>query len=135
MSHGPGSDTLTNGIRIVVTPFYIPKESAPGSFPPRYVFGYRVIIRNLGSETVQLLSRHWIIIDAHGSRREIRGDGVIGHTPTLGPDQEFEYSSFCPLETEWGTMEGSYQMMRDDGWMFEAQIGRFYLNTNAQVPQ
>ena len=97
----------------------------------KFVFGYRITIRNEGDSTVQLLSRHWHIIDADGEQHEVRGEGVIGHTPVLEPGQEFEYTSFCPLETEWGTMEGEYQMMRDDGWMFEAKIGRFILNTTS----
>jgi ApaG protein len=121
------SDTTTHGIRIIVTPSYLPRESEPGSLPPRYVFSYRIVIRNEGTWKAQLLTRHWIIIDGHGSRHEVQGEGVIGHTPTLEPGQEFEYSSFCPLETEWGTMEGSYQFMRDDGWMFDVMVGRFYL--------
>src|SRR6266850_7290440 len=132
MPPGPSiSDTLTHGVRVHVTPFFIPHESDPAH--NKFVFGYRITIRNEGDSTVQLLSRHWHIIDADGEPHEVRGEGVIGHTPVLEPGQEFEYTSFCPLETEWGTMEGEYQMMRDDGWMFEAKIGRFYLTIAEKI--
>jgi ApaG protein len=131
MNASGSSDTLTNGFRVIAKPAFLAGESDMSANPPRYVFGYRMLIRNEGDSAAQLLSRHWIIIDGHGIRREVHGEGVIGNTPMLQPGQEFEYSSFCPLETEWGTMEGSYQMMRDDGWMFDITIGRFYLNTNA----
>jgi ApaG protein len=57
----------------------------------------------------------------------VNGPGVVGQFPTLEAGQRFEYPSFCPLETSWGTMEGSYRMERDDGTAFEVLIGRFYL--------
>ena len=125
------SDTLTDGVRILATPFYMPKESVPAQ--SKFFFGYRITIRNDGEATVQLLSRRWIIIDADGERREVQGEGVIGHTPVLAPGQEFIYTSHVPLETEWGTMEGTYQMIREDGTMFDAMVGRFYLSARGQM--
>lgn len=120
------SNTLTHGVRIIVTPFFMPDESVPEQ--NKFLFGYRILIRNEGDATVQLLSRHWIIIDADGDKHEVKGEGVVGHTPVLEAGQEFQYTSHVPLETEWGTMEGTYQMIREDGWMFDAVVGRFFLS-------
>jgi ApaG protein len=93
----------------------------------QFMFGYRIRISNEGSEPAKLLARHWIIIDSHGRRRDVEGDGVIGQQPRIEPGQTFEYTSQCPLTTSWGTMEGTYRMTRDDGEEFEARVGRFYL--------
>ncbi len=132
MATPPMSDTTTEGIRVGATAFYLPEESDPKQ--DRYVFGYRVVIVNQGQESVQLVSRHWIIIDADGHREEVKGAGVVGQTPTLEPGQGFKYTSFCPLSTEWGSMEGTYQMRRADGKLFEARIGRFFLARRVAVP-
>lgn len=125
LSTTPKSETLTSGIRVVVTPFYMPAESSPKD--KRWVFGYRVQLANESEQTVQLLSRRWLIIDGDGQRQDVKGPGVIGQMPILKPGESFEYSSFCPLPTEWGTMEGFYQMRRDDGERFDAAISRFVL--------
>src|SRR3712207_2667213 len=119
------SDVTTHGVRVGATAYYLPEESDPDE--PLYVFGYTIVIANQGDEPVQLLSRHWVIIDANGRREDVRGPGVVGETPRLEPGQAFKYRSFCPLRTPWGTMEGTYQMRRDTGETFDAEIGRFYL--------
>jgi ApaG protein len=125
------SDTITDGIRIAARPFYIPEESDPTR--RKHVFGYRIVIHNEGEDAVQLMSRHWIIIDGDGARREVKGEGVIGEQPILEPGQGFQYTSFCPLPTQWGTMEGAYQMRRvHDNSMFDAAIGRFYFTMSAR---
>lgn len=124
------SDTTTRGVRVGATAFFLPEESAADE--GRYVFGYRVVIVNDGEVPVQLLTRHWVIIDAEGHREEVRGPGVVGQTPVLKPGQGFKYTSYCPLSTPWGTMEGSYQMKRDDGETFDARIGRFYLRVGVK---
>lgn len=125
------SDTPTlgspHGIDVAAAATYLPDESDPGM--PVYVFGYRIVITNNGDSPARLLSRHWIIIDANGRREEVEGPGVVGATPRLQPGEKFEYQSFCPLKTKWGTMEGTYRMLRDDGQMFDAVINRFYLRT------
>ena len=124
------SETVTQGIRVGASAFYLPQESDPDE--KRYAFGYTVVISNEGNAPAQLLRRHWVIIDSEGHREEVRGPGVVGETPRLEPGQAFKYQSFCPLRTSWGTMEGSYLMQRDDGQSFEAQIGRFYLRIPAR---
>jgi ApaG protein len=115
-----GSDTTTNGVRITVQPAYSSLESDPAN--NYYKFVYRIRIRNESDRTVQLISRHWIIVDANGERQEVRGNGVVGRQPVLEPGQAFEYASFCPLSTPWGTMEGGYQM-RELRTLVESEAG------------
>ncbi|HLE59959.1 MAG TPA: Co2+/Mg2+ efflux protein ApaG [Thermoanaerobaculaceae bacterium] len=119
------SDTTTRGIRVRVAPFYLPERSAPeeGSF----FFAYRVRITNTGDETVQLMRRHWTITDGHGHTEEVDGPGVVGETPVLPPGTSHEYTSFCPLPTSFGTMQGTYQMRTAAGELFEIDIGQFSL--------
>jgi ApaG protein len=119
------SEATTQGIRVTASAFYMPDESDPES--RQYRFGYRITIFNEGNSAATLTSRRWLIIDADGQREEVQGPGVIGQTPRLEPGQGFKYTSYCPLKTRWGTMEGTYHLERDDGTEFEAEIGRFYL--------
>ncbi|TVQ34197.1 MAG: Co2+/Mg2+ efflux protein ApaG [Phycisphaeraceae bacterium] len=120
-----GSEAVTQGVRIRVSPRYFPAESAPEE--NRFVFVYHITVTNEGDERVKLLSRHWVIVDGEGERREVRGEGVVGQTPELEPGGSHEYESYCPLPTHWGTMEGSFQMRRDNGETFDAMIDRFFL--------
>lgn len=129
-----GSTATTEGVRVQVSPSFAPEHSAPEPAPgenPRFVFVYRIRISNHGDRTVQLLSRRWTIVDADGERHEVAGDGVVGQQPRLEPGRVFEYESFCPLPTPWGTMEGSYRMEvqsgSERGRLFDARIERFYL--------
>jgi ApaG protein len=125
MQNNSGSITVTEGIKVEVFPEYMPDHSEPEK--KQYFFTYRVVITNLGEKPVRLLSRHWIIINAEGDREDVEGPGVVGHLPEFKPGESFEYSSSCPMDTEWGTMEGTYTFMREDGEKFKAKIGRFYL--------
>jgi len=119
------SEIVTRGIRVSVHPKYEPDHSEPSA--DRFIFSYNVTIRNEGEETITLKDRHWIIINSDGEREEVKGPGVVGFTPTLGPGEEFQYSSYCPLDTPFGTMEGHYGMVTAEGRPFEVAIGRFYL--------
>jgi len=121
------SDTVTEGIRIQADPSYVPDQSNPPK--AEYLFAYHIRMTNEGKEIVRLVSRHWIIINANGGQHEVRGPGVVGKHPKLTPGESFEYSSFCPLDTEWGTMEGSFEMERENGDHFQVAIGRFFLTT------
>ena len=123
------SDQTTDGIRIKVGAQLHTKESAPDKSV--FVYAYRVVIENVGDERARLISRHWVVRDAKGEAREVKGPGVVGENPDLAPGESFEYVSGCPLPTEWGTMEGSYRMRRPDGTEFDAFIGRFFLAPNA----
>ncbi|MEM7234877.1 MAG: Co2+/Mg2+ efflux protein ApaG [Planctomycetota bacterium] len=122
---GETSHRETEGIAVTVSAQFLAEESSPSD--DHYFFSYEVLIRNDGSAPAQLVSRHWIIINSAGDRHEVRGQGVVGETPRLEPGQEFRYTSYCPLDTHWGTMEGSFRMQRDDGEVFDAEVGRFLL--------
>ena len=121
------SDTLTRGVRILVKPQYIAEQSDPAN--SRYLFAYHITIRNQGDDTVQLLSRHWVITNGEGHAEEVRGPGVVGYQPTLKSGEEFQYTSGCPLGTPVGTMHGSFQMVTASGEAFDAQIDPFRLAT------
>ena len=105
---------------------YLPEQSDEPS--GRYVFAYTITIRNTGTVTAQLISRHWIITDAQGLVQEVRGLGVIGSQPRLQPGERFEYTSGASIATPVGTMRGSYQMVAADGTRFEAPIPEFTLS-------
>ncbi len=119
------SETTTQGIRVRVESRFVPERSFPRE--PHYFFAYHISISNLGEETAQLISRHWIITDANGDVEEVEGPGVIGKQPVLEPGSSFEYTSFCPLKTNVGTMHGTYTMVTPTGSSFEAQIAPFTL--------
>ncbi len=119
------SETTTRHISIRVLPRYVEEQSDPSN--SHYLFAYHITIRNQGDETVQLLSRHWIITDGEGRIEEVRGPGVVGYQPTLKPGEEFQYSSGCPLTTPVGTMHGSFQMITSEGENFDARIDPFRL--------
>jgi ApaG protein len=94
----------------------------------RFVFAYTITLTNAGNTPVQLISRHWIITDSENHVQEVRGKGVVGEQPVLKPGQSFEYSSGTVLATQVGTMQGSYQMLAEDGTEFEAPIPMFVLS-------
>jgi ApaG protein len=119
------SDRTTLGIRVQVSSSYVPERSVPAQ--GRYFFAYKVSISNVGTETAQLVSRRWVITDADGGVETVEGPGVVGEQPTLAPGESFEYTSFCPLATPFGSMHGAYQMVRPDGEEFEAEIAPFHL--------
>jgi ApaG protein len=112
-------------IRVDVETSYIEEQSDPRD--KRFVFSYTITIRNEGQVPARLLTRHWIITDANGNVKETRGDGVVGEQPYLKPGQGFRYSSGAVIETPVGTMQGSYQMIADDGQHFDAPIAPFRL--------
>ncbi len=117
---------ITNGIRVTAEPFY--QESYSKPLEMKYVFAYRITIENLGTETAQLLSRHWYIVEATGILREVEGEGVVGQQPVLEPGARHQYVSWCPLPTEIGKMYGTFLFERKaDNVQFEVQIPEFHL--------
>ena len=118
-------DSERYNIAVSVESHFIEKESDPEQ--SRYVFAYTVTIVNQGSVPAKLLARHWIISDAEGRTQEVRGDGVIGENPHLQPGEGFRYTSGTILDTPLGVMQGSYQMLADDGERFDAAISPFRL--------
>jgi ApaG protein len=116
----------TRAIRISVEPYYVDAQSSPANH--RFVFGYRIQINNEGTETVQLISRHWRITDGLGRTMEVRGPGVVGEQPILEPGDSYEYSSGTPLATPNGIMVGSYQMVNSSGEQFDVKVPAFSLD-------
>src|SRR5438270_9684022 len=120
----------TRGIAVSVEPTYLETRSSPES--SQYFWAYRVTIENLGRETVQLLSRHWMITNARGELTEVKGPGVVGEQPVLKPGESFEYTSGAPLNTPTGMMGGAYQMETESGERFNIEIPTFSLDSPNQ---
>jgi ApaG protein len=118
---------ITRGIAVSVEPAYLEANSSPGN--SQYVWAYRVTIENQGHETVQLLSRHWMITNARGELNEVKGPGVVGEQPVLKPGESYQYTSGAPLNTPWGMMGGSYQMESESGERFDIEIPTFSLDS------
>lgn len=116
----------TRGVQVTVTPRFAPERSDPDR--SQYFWAYTIEIINLGIDTVQLRSRHWIITDALGRMQEVRGAGVVGEQPVLPPGGHFEYTSGVPLQTSTGIMEGTYQLVTQTGETFEAAVPAFSLD-------
>lgn len=113
-------------IKVEVETQYIEDQSVPDQ--DRYIFAYAITIENLGQVPAQLLSRHWIITDANNKVQEVKGEGVVGEQPHLKPGERFQYTSGTMLETPVGSMQGTYQMIADDGVEFDADIPPFSLS-------
>ncbi len=118
---------VTRGIRVTVEPRFVEEESQPDK--GKFFFAYTVAITNTTTERVQLKSRHWKIIDGHGKLQEVKGAGVVGKQPVLGPGETFTYTSGCPLTTPDGTMQGAYVMALESGEAFRAEIPAFSLDS------
>jgi ApaG protein len=112
-------------IKVAVRTQFVPQQSDAES--SRFVFAYTITISNAGRVPAKLLTRHWVITDANGKVQEVRGEGVVGEHPHLAPGEAFRYTSGTVLETPIGAMEGSYQMLADDGTRFDAPIAPFRL--------
>jgi ApaG protein len=128
---GPMSEAITNNIRVEVLSRHSPENSRP--LEDEWVFQYTVRITNQGTETVQLLSRHWIITDALDHTKEVNGPGVVGEQPVLAPGESFQYSSWCPLKTPVGLMRGTYRMASPSGNQFDIAIAPFALKARYTV--
>ena len=115
----------TDGVTVRVSVSYLPEQSEPAR--GRWFWAYHIRLENEGTETVQLLTRHWVITDGRGARHSVEGEGVVGEQPVIEPGASFDYVSGCPLATPSGAMQGSYQMVREDGAVFAVEIPRFSL--------
>jgi ApaG protein len=118
--------TVTRQIVVTVQPNFMPERSSVEK--SQYFWSYTIAIVNAGPETVQLKTRHWIITDGSGRRQEVRGEGVVGEQPVLGPGERFEYTSGVPLPTHSGFMTGRYQMVSETGEVFQIEIPLFSLD-------
>lgn len=115
----------TGDITVRVAVNYLAEQSAPDQ--GRWFWSYHVRIENRGSGSVQLLGRHWRIVDGRGNLHEVRGQGVVGDMPVIAPGSSYDYVSGCPLDTSEGVMEGDYQLVDDEGRPLSAIIPRFAL--------
>ena len=115
----------TRDIAVRVSVSYLPEQSDPQR--GRWFWAYHIRIENGGDRTVQLLSRRWIITDGRGARHSVEGEGVVGEQPRIAPDASYDYVSGCPLSTPTGSMQGSYQMLAEDGSIFDVAIPKFAL--------
>jgi ApaG protein len=120
------SEALTRDVRVRVDCRYSPERSEPSR--REYFFLYTVRITNEGDATVELRNRHWIITNAHGTVQEVRGPGVVGQQPRLRRGETFEYTSGCPLDTAFGSMHGTYDLVcLDTDEHFDVEIAPFAL--------
>ncbi|MFM2287172.1 MAG: hypothetical protein RL684_315 [Pseudomonadota bacterium] len=119
------ADKHPHQIDVSVETRYLEDQSDPAE--GRYAFAYTITIHNGGRVPAKLLARHWLITDANGRVQEVRGEGVVGEQPHLRPGQGFRYSSGTVIDTPVGSMQGSYQMLADDGERFDAPIAAFRL--------
>ena len=118
----------TYKFEVSVTSQYIAEQSDPQE--DSYAFAYTITVKNTGTVPAQLISRHWVIVDASGHTEEVKGLGVVGHQPLLKPGESFQYSSGCRLRTPSGTMHGSYFCVAEDGERFEAPVALFVLEAD-----
>lgn len=127
-------DMATYAFQVAVTSQYVSDQSDPSD--DVYAFSYTITVSNTGTSPAQLISRHWIIVDANGHTEEVKGLGVVGHQPLLKPGESFQYSSGCRLRTPTGTMHGSYFCVAEDAERFDVPIDLFVLEAdtpNARV--
>jgi ApaG protein len=115
----------TRGITVRVSASYLPEQSEPDR--GRWFWTYHIRIENGGQVAVQLLTRRWMITDGRGAQHSVEGEGVVGEQPMIAPGGSFDYVSGCPLSTPTGHMQGSYQMVGEDGAAFDVTIPKFAL--------
>lgn len=112
-------------VKVTAKTIYLDEYSKPAE--NNFLFCYKITIANEGDKKVKLLNRHWVIIDSNSKKSEVKGPGIVGQQPELEPGEAHDYYSFCNLETNFGTMEGSYEMIDEDNNTFFAKIPRFFL--------
>lgn len=120
----PAAET-TLGVTVRVSVSYLPEQSEPAR--GRWFWAYHIRLENEGEQSVQLLTRHWIITDGRGARHSVEGEGVVGEQPLIAPGGSYDYVSGCPLATPSGSMRGSYRMIGENGAMFDVAIPEFAL--------
>ncbi len=118
--------TNTSPIKVDVQVQYLPEQS--NETENRFVFSYTITLSNLGSRSVTLRRRHWLITDSNQHLQEVKGKGVVGEQPTINPGESFEYTSGTVLNTQVGVMSGNYQMELEDGTPFDTPIPQFVLS-------
>jgi len=123
MTSAPKENTTRVDVKVNVT--FMPEES--DAMLNHWVYGYKITLHNTGTVAARLLTRHWIVTDGNERVQEIHGEGVVGRQPYLRPDATFQYQSRVAIETEVGSMRGSFQMITDEGEQFDAPVAPFTL--------
>lgn len=119
---------ITNGIEVSVETYF--QDELSDVRISHYVFAYKITITNNSNQIVQLIKRHWNIIEGNGKRSSVQGDGVVGEQPMIEPGTAYTYVSGCNLNSEFGKMYGTYQMRNPvDGIEFSVLIPAFFLTT------
>ena len=115
----------TRGVTVRVSVSYLPEQSEPGK--SRWFWAYHIRVENDGPMAVQLMTRSWTIADGRGARHQVEGEGVVGEQPVIVPGKSYDYVSGCPLTTPTGWMQGTYEMVGEDGSLFEVAVPKFAL--------
>lgn len=71
---------------------YHTDDNLPDDTP--HAFVYFLTITNLSDRTVTLRGRKWVIQHTDGNTLVVEGDGIVGKTPTLKPNESFSYNSY-----------------------------------------
>ena len=114
---------MKNRIIVEANSEYIPAQSNP--VKEKYFFSYNIKIINNSNQRTKLLSRYWHITDGLGNSEDIHGPGVVGKTPTIRAGESFSYTSFCPIKTPIGSMEGSFRLVNEDKSEFDVEVKKF----------
>ena len=120
------AEAISHDFQVTAISRFMPERS--NQEIPIFFFAYWITIKNQGETPAQLLNRYWHIMDADGRINEVEGEGVVGEKPLINPGESFEYNSFCPLPTEFGLMQGHYEMLGKDGAHFQIDIPQFRLS-------
>lgn len=99
---------LTSGIKISVACQYEEQFSNPDK--GLFMFSYTIWIENKNDFPIQLIKRHWHIVDSNTRAREVEGEGVIGQQPVILSGETYSYKSSCDFATDTGKMNGTYTM-------------------------
>ena len=121
------AEVISHDFQITAISRFMPERS--NQKIPIFFFAYWITIKNQGGTPAQLLNRYWHIMDADGRINEVSGEGVVGEKPLIKPGKSFKYNSFCPLPTEFGFMQGYYEMQGEDKSIFQVEIPQFHLAT------
>ena len=116
---------ISTEVTVSVVSEYIAQQSVEAEH--QFVFSYTITITNNSAETVQLLSRYWLITDANGDANTVTGEGVIGQQPYIKANESFTYTSGCLLKSPLGNMQGHYQMQTKSAKLIQVEIPVFRL--------
>ena len=119
---------VTKGIRVSVETRY--EGSFLKSSTPNYTFRYLITIENQSKDVVQLIKRHWKIMESSKPTQIVNGPGVVGKKPIMKSGQVVQYESGCILNSPTVAMKGFYTMINHSSAKeFEVEVPVFQLDT------